>query len=101
MTDQQVLGKAIKKAIAGGWQWQTIWSDKDFILDSFKETPRNYIYRHDFAKALWGEEPSGQVNVNPNIGSEHFRKFGVQNWQVHLQQMVIADDPLKYLEKSL
>jgi len=48
------------------------------------------IFSHKFAKAFWGEE---EVNV-------YFAKF-IPAWQYHLQQMVLKENPLSYIEKFL
>lgn len=142
MTNQEILEKAIKKAIDGGWNW--IWGS--FLdIDSFKftidedvfwgfynnnesywaEDPYGHIseiiFNHDFAKALWGEYPTythdgfkryyeGQ-NVTSWLGCEAKEaikddKFATGsllyvNWQYHLHFMVIADDPIKYLEENI
>lgn len=36
------------------------------------------VYNHDFCKALWGEK-----------------------WEHHIQQMVLAPDPVKYLSDNM
>jgi hypothetical protein len=101
MTNQEILEKAIQKAIAGGWKpW---WGDDRLEVD---ETPyiktyndiydepgfmefahEQVIFNHDFAKALWGEVPEKRVYP-----------YG---WKQHLQRMVIADDPIKYLGEHI
>lgn len=65
------------------------------------------LYDHDFAKALWGEYPDIEVHMMPVIdfGITEGRTItaianpthNYKKWQYHLQQMVIADDPIKYL----
>lgn len=47
----------------------------------------NVIFNHDFAKALRGEKKIIVGMIEP--------------WKYHLQQMVIADDPIKYLGENL
>jgi len=51
------------------------------------------IFNHDFAKALWGEEPC-EVNGDDRL-------FGQPLWKYHLQEMVIAPDPIEYLGANL
>lgn len=106
-TNQEILQKAIQKAIAGGWSdYNSLESlklisttantitlegwveyvEEGQIDESKTEITFNYkelIYNHDFAKSLWGYE-SGMF-LDPPV------------WQQHLKQMVIADDPIKYL----
>jgi hypothetical protein len=82
------------------------------------------IFNHDFAKALWGEEeyitPVYHLNkaiwiyiegliqpklkaryntISEDIGIPPIN--GLASWQYHLQQMVIADDPIEYLGKHI
>lgn len=73
------------------------------------------IFNHDFAKALWGEDRYDRKVIDvparfystyqhPIIPREaHTRRVRVKvhGWQHHLQQMVIADDPLRYLADHL
>ena len=108
MSNQEILEKAIQKAIDGGWQpkssrydihtvgkygyvrWR--WSGMNVVPDFSTDRPWSdqdwytVIYSHDFAKALWGDY-SG-VDSLPT-------------WQYHLRQMVISDDPIKYLEENM
>lgn len=121
MTNQQILRKAIEKAIDSGWhmfyddilRFDTMvdrWgvdvgiSNKkiEFWLhwrpNTHPDTKTNVfacdiekvIYNHNFAKALWGKE---QV----------MGEYGITGlaWIYHLQQMVIADDPIQYLGEHL
>lgn len=109
MTDnQQILEKAIEKAIANGWESFTSGiksidyrqgmiernilvtihaSDYDVTIMYNLEA---IIFSHDFAKALWGEHLLAQA-----YGA------GSYIWEMHLQQMVIADDPIKYLGETI
>jgi len=121
---QQILEKAIQKAMARGWEPKHPFSwELDTSRPSNARHPRikklhvehkgvyedDYcipvdemsiyylcvIFNHDFAKALWGEEDAHE-------------KFGLSAdvticplWQYHLQQMVVADNPIKYLGENL
>lgn len=94
MDSKQILEKAIQKAIDGGWTHERIpvlqtsaecWSNQDY---------RTFVYRHDFAKALWGEE----VRVPINQGFDKVTKLG---WKRHLQAMVVSEDPIAYLGDNL
>jgi len=51
------------------------------------------IFNHDFAKALWGERKAG----DEYLGQPMIR----EGWQYRLQQMAIADYPIKYLGEYL
>ena len=108
LSNQEILEKAIKKAIDGGWaNWykepiksveydgKSVWINtgkKNVIAVSVGEV-FSLIFNHEFAKALWGERHN--VNNNPR---EQIDNYG---WQYHLQQMVIADDPVKYLKENI
>jgi hypothetical protein len=112
VTNQQILEKAIQKAIDGGWSYGRI-TDLAVIIHNGKVSfiPRNdvpsiekIIYSHDFAKALWGEEPMRAYQWHRTIsreGEDLIESGGKHNWQYHLQQMVIAPDSIKYLGEHL
>lgn len=84
MTNQQILERAIAKAIDGGWE-------------PYKpETKSIYtwlIFNHKFCKALWGEEYPSKVEAAIN------RDFPC--WKRRLQEMVISEDPIAYLGEHI
>jgi len=80
MTNEQILYKAVRKAVKNGYKLEC-----QFIYGY-----RSGIFDHDFTKAFWGE---GLVE-NANLIMQY-------QWQYHLQQMVISEEPLKYIEKFL
>lgn len=104
MTKEEILKKAIEKAEKNGWgsRWFgrplskcnlefSVSSDWATILDMDNFTDcrfsiKNVIFSHDFAKAFWGEELEG---------------WPPTDWETHLQQMVLEEEPLKYLERFL
>lgn len=115
LSHQQILEKAIKLAIKGGWysfasdlfgkitladillrhnpngqglEWTVKGHESDWSLIEA------LIYSHDFAKALWGEEINHEVNGDDRL-------FKAPIWQYHLQQMVIAPDPIAYLGNNI
>lgn len=101
MTNQAILEKAIQKAIDGGWK-----QDKYAVLDSW--TDAGIIFNHEFAKGLWGEEThEAQLPLDPYDAEDCPKCKGTwwdtphYCWQYHLQQMVVAEDPIKYLEEHL
>lgn len=111
MTNQQILTKAIQKAIDGGWQ-----VDLEAVLPEMSKKWSLYglqytgysglLYSKDFAKALWGDwnmvETGKLYNSDGTLDSEQtITAFSGKAWQYHLQQMVIADDPIKYLGEHL
>lgn len=130
MSHQTILTKAIKKALKSGWEpffhntwhkyrWEVLDTlgaaiapdnecriyvtpdgTRDIVLD-----PIDIIYDHDFAKALWGEqgfpgEFTGKY-PNPQLESNLIPGGAQRGWKYHLQQMVVADDPIAYLADHL
>lgn len=109
--NKQILDQAIQKAIDGGWPFfedSTLLPVGDWVVpnsicvyNSYLEEkmyiPQGvFIYSHDFAKALW---PGKHTCQRPNCGDG-----GCTNeyeWQYHLQQMVIAEDAIKYLGQHI
>lgn len=114
MTNQQILEKVLQKAIDGGWitfatynvtdglgAWATVKPEEGKEWQSkiiYWQPLESIIFNHDFAKALWGENLiiSQHANNLGQVGSWH-----EPAWQYHLQQMVIADDPIKYLGENI
>jgi len=111
MTNQQILQKAVQKAIDGGWKPWIVPLDKDMPTPQWAvrimemANWAEIIFNHEFAKALWGEElhenlppqdPYGEERC-PNCG--HNDSIAAFCWQYHLQQLVVADDIFKYLEE--
>lgn len=111
MTNQEILEKAIQKAIDGGWDapyrlheivypthrsnWEIRWLQEGQSWDY-----QRLIFNHEFARALWGKEEMHHYD----LGDLDIRKTTIVNkprWHYHLQQMVIADDPIKYLGENL
>jgi len=72
MSNQQILEKAIQKAIDGGWKKKgypiplsfdfnehtgmIVNNDENDATGSWLTHVKDVIYSHDFAKALWGED---------------------------------------------
>ena len=116
MTSSQVLEKAIQKAIDGGWEHETVipWRDgygvqKLKSIEHLKEYDvEHIIFNHQFAKALWWKKGKAKMYYNYPINWGLFKDDELQTttalleeWQYHLQQMVIADDLIEYLEKAI
>jgi len=108
MSNEEILEKAIQKAIDGGWD---VFSTENHQIDIEMITiemledaehyhagaphtgltvyirrngyyaPAEVIFDHEFAQALWGE--------------------GLFAWKYRLQEMVISDDPIAYLGENL
>ena len=87
MTNKQILEKAIDKAIDSGFK-----IDNEYWFEELDDLNiPAVIFSHDFAKAFWGEE------VLKNVGGFDC----MLSWAYYLQQMVLEEEPLKYLEKFL
>lgn len=128
MDNKAILEKAIQKAIDGGWdffghakyderQWYPLnsregvgteyiggnnWRIELVIPPRGSLRTRSYaydlkeiIFNHDFAKALWGEE---KVDIDYQDDSYCPQEPA---WIWNLMQMVIAEDPIKYLGENI
>ena len=107
MSNKEILEKAIQKALDNGWQefetkhrgrkeWEVSKENSlgypvpNAVITRVWGMPGQYeyrlneiIYSHDFAKALWPDED------------------GSIYWRMHLERMVILDDPIKYLGEHI
>jgi len=121
MSNQEILEKAIQKAIDGGWktpldEWEVsadclsvyhhnkpsrAWESQLMWFQPISEL----IFNHDFAKALWGEELHQETFIVPKELNKRFagtKDLDIKpTWMYHLQQMVIAEDPVQYLGENL
>lgn len=116
MTNQQILEKAIQKAVDGGWRFADVnpnaqgaykmavypnrvefgakgWSTSISIND--------IIFNHQFAKALWGTDRVEGVWTHHGKNSAVSERTTYPAYRHHLQQMVIAPDPIVYLGEHL
>jgi len=107
--NKEILEQAITKAIAGGWISPLIpeWSVAQIVKGGEYD-----IFDHDFAKALWGVDRfakaiegvyDGNWIISTEEAEESTDKTWLQIiplWQYHLQQMVIADNPIQYLKEN-
>lgn len=115
MTDQQTLGKAIQKVCNAGldntltrvFRHAAELDELDFLLERMLDKNdvwyyKTWIFNHDFAKALWGEEWKS-AEILEKLPKENTYKIGTITpcWQWHLQNMVIAEDPIKYLGENI
>ena len=126
MPKKEILEKAIQKAIDGGWDcfgfkhYIVDQTGKFVVFDNFlvdqEETWRetvgitrltmDIIFNHDFAKALWGDDQMSVDYADLN-GADAYYEGSTDGlgrempaWMHHLQQMVIAEDPIKYLGEN-
>ena len=122
LSDKEILEKAIQKAIDGGWRGDIldikVEAQDDGLVrlywDNTEWSVLDIIFNHDFAKALWGEKlldiyyddnsnnyehMGGKLNYPYNEGAG--MEYTVASWKFNLQQMVISDDPVKYLGDNI
>ena len=85
---------------------------------------RGFCYDHNFAKAFWDGKSGYAIDMSTipknmtalefiqeyeKKGSEVFKKYNVdaealdekKEWEFHLQQMVLEENPIQYLKKFL
>ena len=91
MTEQQILEKALFKANSKN-HLSILFGNIQIAKEVRNGTYAWIIFDHQFAKAFWGEK---QVRNNGLLISTQ------PAWQYHLQQLVLCEEPLKYLEKFL
>lgn len=131
MTNEEILKKAIEKAVKSGYKKDFVKQHNAFLKSIVKEERDSFrtaieqilneydgyeahdiehlIFSHDFAKAFWGEESYQFKEIIPH-DAEYFNEKeelvgqamqALLSWEYHLQQMVLEEDPIKYLEKFL
>ena len=101
MTNEQILTKAIEKAVEGGISnsgaYKAMISDGGLDFLVAMNSYRNTIFSHSFAKAFWGK---GLVIYLQDLKTCSCYK-PIYVWQYHLIRMVLEPEPLKYIEKFL
>jgi hypothetical protein len=116
MTQQEIIDKVTKKAIANGWKPRgetidraeiTPYRDPTLIdlitvndgsTSSFTWSLNDIIFDHDFLKALYDDHTYANFYAGQSGDTLDFEGL---NWQGHLINMVLADDPLRYLERNM
>jgi len=100
MSNRDILEKAIQKALDNGWIGN--YYHALTIADTFPEgeMTKQVIFNHDFAKALWGESWP-MPRTKHEIERYQWSDTKLAPWQGHLQQMVISEDPIKYLGDNI
>jgi len=110
--ESQILRKAIEKAVKGGFGGQWIVSEPlkgvCFYTDYY-----DLIFHHSFARAFWSDRPYHLFVNKDGIRGRYMFFKDLSNsqteiyyqhlpaWQHHLQQMVLEEEPLKYIERFL
>lgn len=125
MTDKEILKKAIEKVNNSNYPKKWGWPEDDRAMDMVVQERGLYIiFSHSFAKAFWGEEylvdlqdrkilkawkerpPNSQIyKAYIRSGEKRImrkpKEGDTKLWQYHLQQMVLKENPIKYLEQFL
>jgi hypothetical protein len=128
VNNQEILTKAIQKAAGFDisiphfshplekYTWEDnkrYWYLGDITIPLFE-----IIYQHDFAKALWGDKQgfngvpveavlkmaipqSKSLSDGMKTVESIFSIKSEPIWHYHLQQMVIANDPIAYLAENM
>lgn len=96
---KEILEKAVRKAVENGWRHHVWPRGKEVEYMTMEGVDvRPILFSHDFAKALWGDYP---VHFVDQYAPTAEAKDDLGNWQYHLQQMVVADDPIRYLGENI
>lgn len=121
MKNEEILQKAIGKAESNGYRFgnpdllkkvryiedEEVWLYKS---GAYYASLHQIIFSHDFAKAFWGEEKVDEYGLTQSERelASHGRQglpgsWGYHNlaWKYNLQQMVVLENPLLYLEGFL
>jgi hypothetical protein len=113
MKKEEILKKAVNKAIENGFKQERTQHiyliQKVFGVNTInKEWLRGFIFDHDFAKAFFCDNRELRVayegyckDEECNTNEELDEAWRIKSWQYHLQQMVLEEDPIKYLEKFI
>ena len=90
MTNQQILQKAIEKAVENGWhrpKWTINAYGNRWVAD--------IIFSHDFSKAFFGYTLMFDTLIwEDGVTKETKKEYA---WTWHLKRMVLEKEPLKYL----
>jgi len=92
---KDILIEAVEKAINNKYKDPNLKENIGFYLDG-----KNYysiIFDKEFAKSIWGKE----VKRLPYEAAHPHIAESCILWQWHLKQMLMDEEPLKYLEKNL
>lgn len=101
MTDVEILQASIKKAKKNNFKIDDETEDyyvtelADNVPRESWETSGNYrdlIFSHEFARAFFGTQ-----KIKKHIGGW----ITIESWKYHIQQMVLENNPLTYLQKFL
>ncbi len=122
MTNEQILKKAIEKAEKNGFSYSNWAEDLRHVhfehIDRFvglvnTKVYHTLIFSHPFARAFWGEKDywnetkctCGGADFHLVSHDAHYincaKSKAERGYKFHIQQMVVEEDRLKYIEKFL
>jgi len=131
MTNDEIIRLAIKKAKDNGFSFDIeerynhnfnyLYEDNllkhkkllNIQVDNVTATSiglESVIFSHDFVKAFWGEQEHEYIDNGKSVdickyctaySEEYIEAVGKFCWQEHLSNMVLQEEPLKYLEQYL
>jgi len=116
MSKEQILKKAIEKAVNNGWK--PYQNAECMFWDCKINGATNMLFDHEWAKAFWGEETYIDCPVCKG-GKDKTRDFldecdhchGSQDkyrkvkkdmgWQYHITRLALSEDRLEYIKDYL
>lgn len=106
MTNEEIIKMAIEKAVENGYTdpCLTTLSHEAKVAHLFfdaRRYPCELIFSHSFAKAFWGEQLEERHFLVIRMSLKIPKDGLVPAWQYHITQMVLEEDPVKYLEQFL
>jgi hypothetical protein len=97
MKKEEILKKAIEKAVENGWELRHVeeMELKHYRNIIFNGQMEDFLFNHSFAKAFWGE--------NKVIMKRYKQEDLLSDcaWQHHIQQLALAEDRLEYISRFL
>uniref|UniRef100_A0A6M3LUX3 Uncharacterized protein n=1 Tax=viral metagenome TaxID=1070528 RepID=A0A6M3LUX3_9ZZZZ len=111
MTDKEIFIAAHEKAYPGSKEevWEIFFKFRGCTIKAYNYITSavitSIIFNHDFAKAFWRieqfpDEHRWKVSFRGMFSSKS-KEYIIDVWQYHLQQMVLCEKPLKYIEQFL
>lgn len=103
MTNKEILKKYLEKAIANGYDDNENDYYESLLIDGENFVGFEYacIFDKKIAKAFWGERRECKCS-GFCIQYQGCSCGSIQSgWQFHLQQLVLEEEPLKYIAKFL
>lgn len=113
MNKKEIINNILKKAHNNGFIFKGYKNNPERvskIISCSKFKLRGVVFNHEFAKAFWGKQKHTIIENCRDMGdcaiccNENGNGWDLDTeycWQHRLQQMVIEEDLIKYLEKFI